>query len=205
MLNAVITGDIAGSTLLQKAEETKLYRDMTRIAGDRPYSVYRGDSFQLYVKNAAEALQIAFLMRCAAKKIDRAGMGFDIRQSIGIDQQASVVRDVSSAKGTPFLLSGRAFDAMTEKGPMLVISSSKTLFNEMFALICSFADDIFEMMTPKQAEVITELLSGKTQQEAAKKLKKAQPTVNRMAQAARWPRLQELLTKFDYFVKQLSL
>lgn len=205
MLNAVITGDIAGSTLLQKAEETKLYRDMAKIAGERPYFVYRGDSFQLYVKNAAEALQLAFLMRCAAKKIDGSGFNFDIRQSIGVDQQTSPVRDLSSAKGAPFLLSGRAFDAMTNKGSMLVISSSKPLFNETFALICSFADDIFEVMTPKQAEVVTELLSGKTQQEAAKKLKKAQPTVNRMAQAARWQRLQELLTKFDYFIKQLSL
>lgn len=205
MLNAVITGDIAGSTLLQKAEETKLYKDMAKIAAERPYAVYRGDSFQLYVKNAAEALRLAFLLRCAAKRIDRPGFNFDIRQSIGIDQQTSPVRDLSSAKGTPFLLSGRTFDHMNDKGPMLAISSSKELFNEVFALICSFADDIFEMMTPKQAEVISELLSGKNQQEAAKKLKKAQPTINRMAQAAKWQRLQELLTKFDYFIKQLSL
>jgi hypothetical protein len=205
MLNAVITGDIAGSTLLHKQEESRLYKEMAKIAGDLPYAVYRGDSFQLYIKNAGEALRYALLMRCAAKKIDRPGFSFDIRQSIGVDVQTSPVRDLSSAKGAPFLLSGRSFDEMKTKGRMLIIASSNEFYNAAFELLSSFADDIFSAITPKQAEVIAELLAGKTQQEVAKKLKKAQPTVNRMAQAAKWQRLQELLTKFDYFIKQLSL
>lgn len=205
MLNAVITGDIAGSTLLAKPAEVKLYKEMTKIAGAHPYAVYRGDSFQLYLKNAADALRIAFLMRCAARKIDQPGNSFDMRQSIGIAKQTGIVRELASAKGAPFLLSGRSFDKMTDKGPMLLLTCESENLNTVFELLSSFADDIFLAMTPKQAEVISELLDGKTQQEAARKLKKAQPTINRQAQAARWHRLQELLTKFDYFIKQLSL
>lgn len=205
MLNAVITGDIAGSTLLQKTEENRLYKEMARIAGERPFEMYRGDSFQLYVKDARDALRISFQMRCAARKIDQPGVSFDVRQSIGLAFQKSPVRSLASAKGDTFLFSGRAFDTMKDRGTTLVITSSSELLNNVFEMLTAFADDIFGAMTPKQAAVIAELLSGKTQQEVARKLKKAQPTINRQAQAARWTRVQELLTKFDYFIQQLSL
>jgi len=150
-------------------------------------------------------LRIAFLVRCAARRIEQPGVDFDIRQSIGLAVQTSPVRQLPSAKGAPFLLSGRSFDPMKEQGVLLVISTERELFNEVFAMLAAFADDIFESMTPKQALVIYELLSGRTQQEVAKKLKKTQPTINRQARAAKWHRLQELLTKFDYFIKQLTL
>jgi hypothetical protein len=205
MLNSVITGDVVRSTLLQKADETRLYKEMARIAGERPFEMYRGDSFQLYVKDAREALRVSFQIRCAARKIDQPGPGFDIRQSIGLAVQRSPVRSLASAKGDTFIFSGRAFDTMKDKNVMLVITSSSGLINHVFEMLAAFADDIFNAMTPKQAAVIAELLSGKTQQEVARKLKKAQPTINRQAQAARWTRIQELLAKFDYFIQQLSL
>ncbi len=205
MPNAVITGDFVRSTLLQKAEESKLYKDIARITADYPYSVYRGDSFQVYIKNAAESLRIAFLIRCAARKIEQEGADFDIRQSIGLATQTSPVRQLPSAKGTPFVLSGRSFDAMKEEGALLVITTEQELFNQVFEMLAAFADDIFGSMTPKQALVVSELLSGRTQQEVARRLKKTQPTINRQVRAAKWHQLQELLSKFDYFVKQLTL
>jgi len=205
MLNAVITGDFVRSTLLQKEAERKLYKDVAKIASAYPYSVYRGDSFQVYVKNASESLRLVFLLRCAARKIEQPGISFDIRQSIGIAVQTSPVRQLPSAKGSPFILSGRAFDAMKDKGTLLVITTEQEMFNQALELLAAFADDIFESMTPKQALVIFELLSGRTQQEVAKRLKKTQPTINRQAQAAKWHRLQELLNKFDYFIKQIPL
>lgn len=205
MLNAVITGDFVRSTLLQKKEESKLYKDVAKIAEAYPYAVYRGDSFQVYIKDASESLRIAFLIRCAARKIEQPGISFDIRQSIGIAVQTSPVRELSSAKGTPFVLSGRAFDSMESRGRLLVIATERELFNNIFEMLSAFADDIFESMTPKQALVVFELLSGHTQQQVAKKLKKTQPTINRQAMAVKWHRLQELLSKFDYFIKQLTL
>lgn len=205
MLNAVITGDFVRSTLLEKAEESKLYKDVAKIAAAYPYSVYRGDSFQVYIRDAAESLRIVFLMRCAARRIEQPGIDFDIRQSIGIAVQTSAVRQLPSAKGAPFVLSGRAFDTMKDEGALLVITTGQELFNQVFEMLAAFADDIFGSMTPKQALVVFELLSGRTQQEVAKKLKKTQPTINRQARAAKWHRLQELLSKFDYFIKQMTL
>ncbi len=70
-VQAVLTGDIVNSTKLSKARELKLTSCLTGlfIEFDSKLEFYRGDSFQAYVKNPANALRLALLSRTAAIKL----------------------------------------------------------------------------------------------------------------------------------------
>lgn len=55
-------------------------------------------------------------------------------------------------------------------------------------------------MTAKQAEVIIELLKGKTQQEVAVQLNKSKSTVHQHVTAGRWPEIENPLQQFENIV-----
>src|SRR5258708_36131707 len=118
-IQAVITGDIVHSTLLGKETGRKLTKQIQQLFRANKFEFYRADSFQAYIKNAAEALRLALLCRTAAISLlpDEAMISTDIRISIGIGKVIAPVRQLKTAKGEAFILSGRAYDEIvkTEK------------------------------------------------------------------------------------------
>ena len=110
--SAVITADIVNSTQLGKPDERKLLKTLEEIFQHNKLEFYRGDSFQVYLKDATEALGLILHARAAALKLVPAISEpiFDVRASIGIGAVHLPVRSLSTASGEAFLLSGRAFD-----------------------------------------------------------------------------------------------
>jgi hypothetical protein len=70
-LRAVLTGDIVNSTRLKKIAEKKLLKILTAALAAHQFEFYRGDSFQVYVRNPAEALKIALICRTAAISLSK--------------------------------------------------------------------------------------------------------------------------------------
>jgi hypothetical protein len=204
MRNAVLTGDIVNSMQLAAAAEKGLQKQLRSIAGDHPIEFYRGDSFQVYLKEADTALQMALLFRCAAKKIAGAdGKGFDIRISIGLGPAKKPVRSLALAKGEAFTLSGRAFDRLKEQKRTLLISSTDAMADLGLDILAKYTDHLFDTMTSRQAEIVFEMISGYTQLETAQRVDKAQATVHQHLKAANWTAIQFLLNKFTDFIKVL--
>ena len=58
-------------------------------------------------------------------------------------------------------------------------------------------------MTGKQAEVILELLQGRTQEKVGVGLKKSTSTINQLAAAGRWPEIKKTLQQFENLINQL--
>lgn len=203
---AVITGDIVNSTKLTATKEKKLFRNLQKILLPYQFEFYRGDSFQVYQKNAAEALRVALLCRTAAISIslDEAAASSDVRISIGIGPVKGIVKTLSTAKGEPFVLSGRAFDEIAKSNKRLVIATGNTLANVGLQVISDYIDAIFNVMTGKQAAVIFELLKGQTQQVVAEKLKKSKSTINQHVSSGRWPEIEKLLLQYENIINQLS-
>ncbi|MEP7142823.1 MAG: hypothetical protein ABI707_08130 [Ferruginibacter sp.] len=205
-IRAVITGDIVNSTKLVAAKEKKLLRVLQEVLVPHPFEFYRGDSFQAYQKNAGGALKTALLCRTAAMGISQGEetTPSDVRISIGIGQAKAPVKTLSTAKGEAFVLSGRAFDEISNANKRLVIATGNTLANEGMQVIADYINAIFKAMTGKQATVIFELLKGQTQQVVARKLKKSKSTISQHVSSGRWAEIEKLLQQYENIINQIS-
>ena len=189
-----------------KSNESRLLKILNQLLEQYLFEFYRGDSFQVYIKDPKSALRIALLCRSAAIGIATQGEKImsDVRISIGIGQVKSPVKSLSTAKGEAFLLSGRTFDKILKTGTRLSVSTENPLANEGLQVISDYINDIFKTMTSKQAQVIFELLKGKTQQEVAKKLKRTKSTINQHVSSGKWFQIEKLLNQYENIINQIK-
>lgn len=203
---AVLTGDIVNSTKLPSGQEELLFRrlrqDVLRVY---PHEIYRGDSFQAFVAKPHEALSVALACRGLAIQLTGSGeMDFDMRLSIGIGTVALPISDLGTAKGDAFLLSGRLFDTLKDKGRRLIIGSGDRKTDIGFEVMSDYLDSIFKKMTAKQAEVIVELLNGIAQQQLAMTLNKSKSTISQLAGDGGWSEIERLLQQYHHLIDLLS-
>jgi len=204
MLQAVLTGDIVNSTLLNEAREKKLANSLRDLYTDHKMEFFRGDSFQAYIKEPKHALRLALLSRTLAISIFKDDTTVsDIRISIGIGTVHIPVRSLNTARGEAFILSGRSFDDISKSGQRLAIVLSHPLANEGMQVIADYLNIIFEGMSSKQAEVIYELLKGEMQKSVARKLKKTKSTIHQRMTAGRWPEIEKLLQRYENIINLL--
>src|SRR5258706_11111216 len=123
---------------------------------------------------------------------------------MGIGQVDTPVRTLGTASSEAFILSGRAFDQLSDER-RLMIQSANEAANSAFRVIAFYADFIIRNQTSKQAEVVGELLKENTQTQVAKKLRKAQGTVNKHAQAAAWGEIEQLLNEYQNVLTQFKI
>lgn len=206
MLHAVLTGDIVNSTLLDPQQEKKLIRLLQQLLADHKHEFFRGDSFQAYVKESALALKIALQCRTAAIGLnpEQAPAVSDVRISIGIGNVESPVRVLATAKGDAFLMSGRALDTLSKTEGRLVIVTENKLANHTLGIMSDYINSIYKQMTPKQAEVIFELLKGYSQQHVADKLNRSKSTISQHVTAGRWEEIENILKKYEEIVQLIS-
>lgn len=205
-IQAILTGDIVNSTRLSATRDKKLTDMLLEIFLYHKMEFFRGDSFQAYIKDPAEALQLALLARTAAISLfkEEKIVLSDVRISIGIGTVETPVRSLKTAKGEAFLLSGRKFDDMAKSSQRLAISSGNPLANEGLQVIAGYLDTIFEGMTGKQAEVIFELLNGEMQKVVARKIKKTKSTIHQRVTSGRWAEIERLLQQYENIIKLLA-
>lgn len=203
-IHAVLTADIVNSTRLSQATEKKLLKCLQELLAPHRFEFYRGDSFQVFMINATAALQTALLCRTAAIGISGStAVASDIRISIGIGKVRNPVKALGTAKGEAFVLSGRAFDDLTNAGTRLVMAASNSMANEGLQVISNYLNAIFKDMTGKQASVIFELLKGESQQTVAAKFKKSKSTIHQHVTAGRWPEIENLLQHYQNMINLL--
>lgn len=205
-LQAVLTGDIVNSTRLSAANEKRLLKGLKKILYSYKYEFYRGDSFQIYLKNPADALRIALLCRAAAISVpsNEENMHADVRISIGLGTVKSPVKVLSSAKGEAFLLSGRMLDELAKSGRRLSIAVNGPIAGIAFEVIADYLNSIFDVMTDKQAVVVFELLAGKTQKNVSDKLKKSKSTISQHVTSGRWYEIEKLLKQYENVITQIK-
>lgn len=199
-IGAVMTADIVNSTLLAEAQEKKLKEQIADILQPYKHEFYRGDSFQAYLKDPKVALRILLKLRSAARMLSDMN---DIRASIGIGEINPYIRKLSTATDQAFVLSGRAFDRLSESESRLVIESINPTVNHGFNVISYFVDYLLKGLTERQAEVLLQLLNNKTQSEAAGNLHKSASTINKHVQASGWYELIRVIKEYEQLVSTL--
>jgi hypothetical protein len=198
-IGAVITADIVNSTLFTAVEEKKFMNRIQAILKRYLFEFYRGDSFQVLIKDPIVALRTVLIIRLEARKMS---VNYDVRSGIGIGEVNPKIKKLNTATDPAFVLSGRAFDTLSSSKQRLAISCLEEKVNHGLNVISYFLDYLMQNLTEKQAEVISELLLDNTQTGAAKKLNKSPSTINKHAQAAGWDEISKL---FDEYAKLISI
>jgi hypothetical protein len=210
VVGAVLTGDIVNSTKLPPQQEARVIKILSELLAKflngHPHEFYRGDSFQAYVKEPAEALRMALACRAvviATTTKEEAAVRSDVRIGIGIGEVAVPVSSLGSAKGEAFLLSGRGLDELQRTQRRLAISCGNEIANIGLQTMADYLDSVFLQMTGKQADIIVELLQGVTQQQLTISRDKAKSTISELANAGRWPEIERTLQQYGQLIELL--
>jgi hypothetical protein len=205
-IKAILTCDIVNSTKLTAAREKKLVLLIQEIFAGQKIEFFRGDSFQVFLKEPQRALSLSLLCRVAAMKLykEQKNPITDVRISIGLGAVKLPIKSLTTAKGEAFLLSGRAFDEFAKNYQRLSITVNNQLANQGLQVVTDYLNNIFEKISGKQAEVIFELLQGETQQAIAKKIKKTKSTIHQLTTAGQWPQIEKILQQYNNIIQILQ-
>jgi len=230
MINAVITGDLISSDLLNPRLKQNLYEQFNKfidklMASDKDLQgeVGRGDWFQLLVHQPEKSLYYALTLKCFLKsfalnaspdlidtitnspprKIERSII--DARIAIGIGEISFVNKKIGISDGDAFKWSGRLLDTMKGHKQSLMIhignnDELQTNLDVIFVLL----DTLLSKTTPSQCNVIKYKLNDKTEVEIAAQLKKSQSAINQHLNAAGWHAINETLTHYNNLIKKYT-
>lgn len=202
-MNAVVTADIVNSTLMNKTLFSNLVNDLSDLFSEDKIEFYRGDSFQVFIKDADNALLKCIKSRLLAIQYSEEKR-IDIRLSISIGNLKSSVKVIGSNMDDLFIKSGRYFDKFQKTSRKLYITCGEEDKDFTYEIIAEYVDSLLGRVTAKQAEVLSIILSDKPQIEAAKLLGVTTATVSQHVKAARFEEIESMLTKFKILTNQLQ-
>jgi hypothetical protein len=131
-MTSIITGDIINSKKVDPEAWLIVLKDELGKIGTSPsqWEIFRGDGFQVEVRDPLEALIIAIKIKTAIKTIKK----IDVRMAIGIGDKTHISDCITECNGTAFIYSGEKFDVLKKKKCNLDINSQWHDFNKEIGL-----------------------------------------------------------------------
>ncbi len=172
---AVLTGDIVGSSKLERQDREKLLGVMHKASQEirafwsdavpMDIDIFRGDSWQMLIEKPEHALEIAVYFRAYLKSTMQ-NRKLDSRIVIATGTVDFIGNRVSESDGQAFRDSGKALEKMPRAVYFRYISDQNqaSLMDAAFRLL----DAIIKGWTAKQALAVTGALQGLTQEKIAK-------------------------------------
>ena len=196
-MTSVITGDIINSRNV--SNQVWLQTLKTIFKEVNAGEIYRGDSFQLEVKDAVNSLFIAILIKARLKKIK----DIDVRMSIGIGAKGFDSKTVTEANGEAFINSGFAFDKLLKK-QNLAIKTPWDEIDEEVNIGLGLGLLIMDNWTQNSAEIVKISLENKhiTQKEIAKKLSISQSSASERRKRAGLDEIMKFEKRFRKIIDQ---
>lgn len=190
-----ITADIVNSMQLSDTDMLRLRSEIEHVLTRNGcmHEFFRYDSFQALHREPLHSLAMALEIRAAVKLVSN--MKSDIRLNLTLGEVPAVINSLALSKEEVFVISGRNFDLMSEKGKrfdMILTEHSPVSFQpgmSAIALTCQF---LLDKITGKQAEILIELLRGNTQKGITLKLQKSPSTISKHVKALAWEELEEI-------------
>lgn len=203
-MTSVITGDIIGS----RQQKTKDWvEDLKRILspfGETPsqWEVYRGDEFQIEIKNPEEALLSAILIKARLKALK-----LDARMSIGIGDKTYNAEKISESNGSAFIHSGELFETLKKLKVTLAIRTGDAVFDEKINLMLQLALTFMDNWLAQPAEFVAMAIENPTlsQEELGQKIGINQAAVSRRQKRAQFDLIMNLDRYFRTQIKQIKV
>ncbi len=213
---AVITGDINGSSFLDKRATRHLIPILNVCFDDvcekLPYAkaggftTFLGDSWQFYVSNPVLAIRAIFLFRVSLliHGDDTLGKKLHSSAAIGFGRINSHTDHAPNADtGTAYELSGKKLSKLRRRVPGMVAAGLGDTDHYLDSMLGLF-DALIRRLTFSQAQALSLALSSDfSQEEIARRLKPriSQQAVNKHLRVAGWPAIKPALNLIETTVK----
>jgi len=201
---SIITGDIVNSRKLSSEVWIEGFKALLRKFGKTPtdWEIYRGDEFQLEIKQPEQALFVALQIKAYFKKLR-----LDVRMSIGIGDKTYTGQKISESNGTAFLRSGEVFQLLKKQKVNLAVNSGNTALDADLNLKLRLALTFMDGWLPQSAElVLTAMQNPNLSQDGIGQLLGInQAAVSRRRKRAQYDLLMETENDFRQKIKNISL
>lgn len=195
-MKAVITGDIINSRNISPADALADLKSVLNNYGQNPgeWEIYRGDSFQLFIENPQDSLDIVMHLKATLKtQKDR-----DVRMAVGIGEVSYQAKAVTESNGEAFVRSGDKFEQLKSDKVNLAIKSPWGDFDEEMNLYFRLALIAMDNWSKASAEFMNVQLMNeeKSQEELSKLLGIGQSSVSERKKRAHYDELLHLKKRF---------
>lgn len=201
---AIITGDIINSRKLASKIWIGGLKLLFNTVGKNPseWEIYRGDEFQLEVKNPEDALLLAIHIKSYLKTLK-----LDARMSIGFGDKTYKSKKISESNGTAFVYSGELFETLKKQKINLAINSSNESFNTEINLMLRLSLTFMDNWLVQSAEFVLIAIENPSlsQEEIGVKLGINQAAVSRRQKRAQFDLMMEMENYFRTKIKTISL
>lgn len=207
-IGAIITGDIIDSTALSLEEREVMLKALREIPAvlstvdsNVGLEIFRGDSFQVYISDAAMALRAGVAIRAwlRSQNMNDPNMILDARLAIGIGKIDFESNSLATSDGEAFRLSGRLLDEMTKS--RLEIRTMWETVNDELKVSTAFADDIISSWTESQSNVILRsLLTDGSHLEVAKLLGVTRQMVTKSLKISKEELIRNYIVRFEKLI-----
>ncbi|MBK9257806.1 MAG: hypothetical protein IPM42_20315 [Saprospiraceae bacterium] len=199
---AVITGDVINSDKIDSKKWLSVLKKYLNTLGKTPadWAIYRGDEFQLRLKNTEDAFVTAIQIKAKMKQFKN----LDVRLSIGLGDEIAESKNILESNGTAFVRSGRSFDELRKnKTTMLVNTGNHELDQELNLYIKLALTGFMDKWSIASAEIISLTLENQStsQEEIARMAGMAQAAVSQRLKRANFEVLMDLN---NMFVKKIN-
>ena len=128
----ILTADIINSRKLSSKKWMNDFKQLLNSFGKSPndWEIYRGDEFQLEIKNPEDAFWIAFQLKAFFKSIN-----LDVRMSLGFGDKTYKTKKITESNGSAFIRSGELFETLKKQKINLAVNSGNPDFDEEVNLI----------------------------------------------------------------------
>jgi hypothetical protein len=199
-MTSILTGDIVNSRKIKQPEEwlnaiKKVFNQVGKET--KTWEIFKGDYFQLEVKDVSEVISIALRLKSTVKKIK----GLDVRMAIGIGEKSYDAPRISEANGEAFINSGELFEGL-KKNTLAIKSPWQDLDDEM-NLHLDLASLTMNSWTINSAEIIAMSLEmqNATQTELAGQLGISQGRVSERQKRAGYEEIIKMENRFRTLIK----
>jgi len=153
MTTSVITGDIVKSRNQTdpNAWIDALKKALSHLSADQNYwDVYRGDSFQIEVKDYFSSFEHAVYIKACIKMIK----GLDVRLAIGIGAKTYQGKNVTESNGEAFIFSGETLETLKKEKQNLRVRTKNLELDEELNLYFKLALTFMDNWTTNSAEIV---------------------------------------------------
>ncbi len=189
---SVITGDIIKSKHVQpNIWLTQLKDALTFLEPDKTlWEIYRGDSFQIELKNPQDSFLKAIYIKACITMIK----GLDVRMAIGIGTKTYSGATVTESNGEAFQFSGETLENLKKEKVNLKIKTPNKHLNRDLNLFFKLALIGMDSWTANSAEIVKKHIENPNtiQSELAHKIGISQDAISKRMKRANLEEILEL-------------
>ncbi len=204
-MTSVITGDIINSRNLENPNIWMAgLKEVFETVGPEPetWDIYRGDSFQLEVKDPVMLFMMALRIKATIKSIK----GIDVRMALGVGEKNYEAARITESNGEAFINSGEQFEKLKTDKLTLAFRSPWPELDKDMNVFFQLGSIPMDQWKSKTAQLVKAVLAypDKGQQEIADLLGIQQAAVSQGLKRANMHELLALEDLFRYKIKGVA-